>query len=100
VLILIAVCALTVSVTTRYSSPVGVSAHAITTRHKHSSHEISRQRLTKDAATWMPALASSVMLQAPTFSPRVAPAGPSISTSLLLDKSLYIRPPPTSKSLA
>src|SRR5271155_3509187 len=98
VVILVAVCALTISVATRYCSPVSVSAQTVRTLHKHSSQETGHQRLTKDAATWMPTLVCSVILQAPTFYPRVAPAGPPLP-SVLLERSLYTRPPPHTESL-
>lgn len=96
--ILIAVCALTVSVATRYYSPVSVSAPTIKTLQSHSLRETSRQRLTKDAATWVPTLVCSVTLQPPTFYPRVAPAGPLVP-SVLLERSLYTRPPPRAEFL-
>lgn len=91
--ILIAVCALTVSVATRYCSSVSASAQTIKTLQNHSLRETTRQHLTKDAATWMPTLVCSVTLQAPTFYPRIAPAGPPPS-SVLRERSLYTRPPP------
>ncbi|MFZ1005702.1 MAG: hypothetical protein WAN65_02620 [Candidatus Sulfotelmatobacter sp.] len=97
-IVVIAVCALTVSVATRYCYAGSSSAHATATLHKHSSPQTARQRLSKDAATWIPPVFSPAVLQAATFYPRVAPAGPPIP-GLLLEKSLYNRPPPSSASL-
>ena len=99
VVVLFAVCALTVSVTTRYTLSRGVSDNSVKTVRKHVSPEQSRQRLLKNAATWMPPVVSSSVLQAPTFYPRIAPAGPPIPR-LFFEQNLYNRPPPSSKFLA
>jgi hypothetical protein len=96
-IVVIAVCALTVSVATRYCYAGSSSAHATTTLHKHSSPQTT-QRLSKDAATWIPPVFFSANLQAATFYPRVALAGPPIP-GLFFEKSLYNRPPPSSASL-
>src|ERR1700721_634400 len=92
IVIFLAVTALAVSVATRYCS-VQNSSYSVRTLHKHSSPEQSRQRLTKSAANWMPQVMQDGVLQAPTSYPRIAPAGPPIPT-VLLDTSLYNRPPP------
>src|ERR1700722_19416843 len=92
IVIFVAVSALTVSVATRYCSAYSGSYPA-RTLHKHSSPEQSRQRLTKNAANWMPQVTQAGVLQPPTSYPRVAPVGPPIPT-VLLDTSLYNRPPP------
>src|SRR5579864_2357929 len=91
--IVLAVSALTVSVATRYCAPQGSSAYAVKTLHKHSSPEQIRQRLTKSAVTWMPQVLQTGILQAPTSYPRIAPAGPPMP-NVLLETSLYNRPPP------
>jgi hypothetical protein len=96
-IVVIAVCALTVSVATRYCYAGSSAAHATTTVHKHSS-PTARQRLSKDAATWVPPVFLPAILEATTFYPRVAPAGPPIP-GLFFEKSLYNRPPPSSASL-
>lgn len=87
-----AVTSLAVSVATRYCSPQG-SSYSVKTLHKHSSPEQIRQRLTKSAANWMPQVMQAGGLQAPTSYPRIAPAGPPLP-SVLLETSLYNRPPP------
>jgi hypothetical protein len=95
VIILIVVCALAVSVATRYSSDARASASRSKSLHQHSSPEFGRQRLTKDAAAWVPPVIISTALLTPSFYPRVSPAGPPID-GLQFEKSLYNRPPPSS----
>ena len=53
-----------------------------------------RQHMDRDAIRWAAPAAKVKVSQAPAFYPRVAPAGPPLPT-LLLEKSLYNRPPPT-----
>jgi len=76
--ILLLVCTLAVSVATRYCSPGASSAFALKSLHKHASPQTSRQRLTKDAATWMPPIACSAVLHPPASYSQIAPSGPSI----------------------
>src|ERR1700736_2494133 len=92
VVVFFAVTALAVSVATRYCFPQA-SSYSVKTLHRHSAPEQSRQRLTKSAANWIPQVTQSGVLQAPTSYPRIAPDGPPIP-SLLLETSLYNRPPP------
>jgi len=92
--VLLAVCSLTLSVATRYSSPWDGSSGAVKTVRTNSSPEAKRQRLAKNAADWMPPVACFGVLQSPTFYPRVAPAGPPVP-SLRFDESLSNRPPPS-----
>lgn len=92
--VVLAVAALTVSVATRYCAPQSSSAYAVKTLHKHSSPEQIRQRLTKNAVNWMPQVVQTGILQAPTSYPRIAPAGPPMP-NVLLETSLYNRPPPS-----
>ena len=91
--VLLAVCSLAVSVATRYSSSRSISSQAVKTVRTHTSPEATRQRLTK-IATWTPPVFSDSVLQVPSFYPRMAPAGPP-APSLLLEESLFTRPPPT-----
>jgi hypothetical protein len=93
--VLIAVCSLTVSLATRYSSPEGTSAAAVVTVHNVFPPTSSRQRLMKGTAAWHPPVIQSALLDPTTFYPRIAPAGP-LMPSVLFDKSLYNRPPPFS----
>jgi hypothetical protein len=92
--VLLAVFALTVSVATRYCARQGSSPYAVKTLHKHSSPEQARQRLTKNAVNWMPQVVQARILQAPSSYPRIAPAGPPMP-NVLLETSLYNRPPPS-----
>ena len=94
IVVLLAVSSLTVSVATRYCSPASSNSYSVKTLHKHSSPERSRQRLTKSSTNWITPVVRTAVLEAPTSYPRIAPAGPPIP-SVLLEKSLYNRPPPS-----
>jgi hypothetical protein len=94
VVVLLAVFALVVSVATRYCSPQSSAKYSTSSVHRHASPEPARQRMTKGASNWMPSVARSYALQAPTPYPRIAPAGPPIP-GVILEKSLYNRPPPS-----
>lgn len=93
--IALAVCALTASVTTRYTSSPTLAAHALKTAQHHSSIEKSRQRLTKDAMYWLPPYVESALFLPPVPAVRVLPV-----KSTLLDpffsEALHNRPPPAS----
>ena len=96
-IVLIAVCALTVSVATRYDSPVASDAK-VSILQSQTAWEPGIQRLLNNAATWVPPVIISVLLQDPGFYPHVAPSRP-IFRSVLLESDLYNRPPPTRNSL-
>jgi len=88
--IVLAICGLTVSLATRtfrLMVPQGATAQSA------DSHAM-RQHLDRDAAQWAPPVPVLGTLQAPVFYPRVAPAGPPIP-SVLFDESLSNRPPPS-----
>jgi hypothetical protein len=57
------------------------------------SLQAMRQHLDRDAVRWTAPVAKIAVAQAPTFYPRVAPAGPPLPT-LLVEENLYNRPPP------
>jgi hypothetical protein len=81
---------LVVSLATRtfhQTVPQGVVAHANTA-------QAVRQHMVRDAARWVPPIFIYTTQQAPVFYPRVAPAGPPLPTLLLIEESLYNRPPP------
>jgi hypothetical protein len=59
-----------------------------------SSPQAMRQHMDRDAVRWAAPVATLAVAQAPTFYPRVTPVGPPLPT-LLLEESLYNRPPPT-----
>lgn len=92
--VLLAVCSLTVSVATRYNAPE-IAASATKSLQKHSSQEPGRQRLTNNAATWMPPFLVSAVRYALAPYSRVAIARPDIP-NLFYISSLYYRPPPSS----
>ena len=96
-IVLIAVCALTVSVATRYGSAVASDAK-VSVLQSQSSWEPGIQRLLNNAATWIPPVITYVLLQDPGYSPHVALSRP-IFRSILLESDLYNRPPPTRSSL-
>jgi hypothetical protein len=88
--IILAICGLTVSLATRtfrLTIPQGVTAQSA---HSHAM----RQHMDRDAAPWAPPAPTLTTLQAPVFYPRVAPSAPPIS-SVPFDESLSNRPPPS-----
>jgi hypothetical protein len=88
--IVLAICGLTVSLATRtfrLTIPHGVTARST------DSHAM-RQHLDRDAAQWAPPVPLLSALQAPVFYPHVAPAGPKLPAALF-DESLSNRPPPS-----
>jgi len=93
IIVFFAVTAVAVSVATRYCSPQA-SSYAVKTLHKHSSPEQSRQRLNSSATNWMPQVLQAGILPAPPSYPRIPDLGPSLP-SVLLEPSLYNRPPPS-----
>ena len=70
----------------------GTTSHSITVQS--NSAQAMRQHMDRDAVRWAVPVATIVVSQAPTFYPRVAPAGPPLPT-LLLEENLYNRPPPS-----
>lgn len=98
VVVLVAVCALTVSVATRYCS-LGSSLASTASVQKQSPPEPGRQRLLKSAPAWQPPVVSSALLWAPTFYARVVPARPT-APSVVFEEWLYNRPPPSSDTLS
>jgi hypothetical protein len=97
--VFVAVCSLTVSVATRYSTPLDTSSPTVKTVQTHTTPEAKRQRLAKDpAAQWAPPVVCFRVLRSPSFYPRMSPAGPPIP-GLFFEESLYNRPPPLFPSL-
>lgn len=91
---MVAVCALTVSLATRFVSFESASTPGVTTVHHHVSPAPSRQRLLGTATAWNAPLICDNALDSTTSYGRIAPAGPRIP-SVLFEKSLYNRPPPS-----
>jgi hypothetical protein len=99
VIVLVAICSLTVNLVTRYYSPaLGTPSQTVKAVRTNTSADASRQRLAKDGAHWLPPTAYIDIRRVPTFYPRVAPAGPLV-TSLFSEQNLYNRPPPSVESL-
>jgi len=59
-----------------------------------SNAQAVRQHMDRDGVNWVPPVPVLTVLEVPTFYPYVAPAGPPLAT-VLFDKSLYNRPPPS-----
>ena len=93
VVVLVAICSLTVSLATRYCSPVGSSVYSTRAVAKPSSTDVQRQRLAKNAENWIAPVLCSAVLQTTTAYPRIDPAAPLIPNVLFAD-ALYNRPPP------
>jgi hypothetical protein len=98
VLILVAVCSLTISLATRYNDCASTPSISVKYVTIHSSAQ-KRQHLDKDAARWVTPVERFAILEVSTFYPRFAPSGPPVH-ALLLDQSLYNRPPPSPASLS
>ena len=97
--VLTATLALAISLATRYSSAGSAPTSAVKSSHSYSSQPPGRQRLTKDAANWVPPTIDSVALQAPARPARVPSIGSAIPNPSFAS-SLYYRPPPISPSLS
>lgn len=89
-LVTLAIIALTVSLATRtlhLSAPHGTAVQS-------SSASAMRQHMDRDSVRWVDPVPVFAAFEAPTFYPFVAPAGTPLGV-LLLDQSLYNRPPPS-----
>jgi hypothetical protein len=94
VVVLFAAISLTVSLATRYGAPHGLSSSDATAVQKAVSPEPGRQRLLKNAATWMPPVIGSAILDVPEPRTRTIPSSPLI-VEAIFEKNSYNRPPPT-----
>jgi len=97
-IVLVAVCSLTVSLATRYYAPLSIASQTIKSVHTHASADAKKQRLAKDAIDWAPPLSRTDVLRIPTFYAVAIPPIPQIP-NLFLQYSLYNHPPPFSKIL-
>jgi hypothetical protein len=91
--VVLAVCALTVKLATRFDAFCSASTPAVTTVQQHVSRAPNRQRLMTTAMAWNAPLVRASLLDTTTSYPRIAPAGPP-APSALFEQSLYNRPPP------
>ena len=92
--VLCAVCTLTIHVATRYCFTRGLPNSTVNTVQKDTSPRLGRQRMTKTAELWLAPLVLEALLDPPASYPRIAPAGPPLP-GLVVENSLYNRPPPS-----
>lgn len=97
IVVLVAVCALTVNVATRYGSSAGFSTPTVRATVKATSAHAQRQRLAKDAANWITPVSSASPLRTPASTPRIALERAPIPSIFFAD-ALYNRPPPSAQS--
>jgi hypothetical protein len=95
--VLLAVCTLTLSVTTRYGKSQAAPDRSYTVVAKVHSWTPGLQRLLNNASTWIPPVVIAAILQKPGYSPHISKPIPMVS-SVLLEENLYNRPPPSSLS--
>jgi hypothetical protein len=93
-IVILAVCALAVSLATRYGSPVDLSSHKVKRVESQTSTDSTRQRLTKNAANWIPPVLAFVVQQASVSYRRIAAVSVP-PPNLLVAQKLYTRPPPS-----
>ena len=89
-IIVLAILSLTISVATRTFG--GTLSHA--SEVQSNATQTMRQHLDRDAFQWAPPVVVLTNLEPSTFYPHFAPAGPPLP-NLLVDESLYNRPPPS-----
>jgi hypothetical protein len=97
--VLMAVCSLAISVATRYSSPETAPATSAKASRCSSLQEHGRQRLTKDAADWIPPVIVSWALEKPASYPPVVAEKPAAANPSFASV-LFYRPPPFSDFLS
>lgn len=88
-IIVLAICGLTISLSTR---TFRLTIPRVVTVQSNAPQAI-RQHLDRDAIRWLPFSPVLTSLQAPTFDPHLAQAGPPLP-AILFHESLYNRPPP------
>ena len=92
-IVLVAICALTVSVATRFGSPLASGRNTAVIENQ-SCWEPSLQHLLDNAATWIPPAVATAIFYHPNYHPHTTPSRPMVS-SVVLEKNLYNRPPPS-----
>jgi hypothetical protein len=93
VVIVIAICSLTVSLATRFWTPWSSQSHNVRSAD-HRPAEAKRQHLNKDATQWI-APQASFSVRATVVATQLIPVRP-LDATRLFDQSLYNRPPPSS----
>lgn len=89
----LAVCALTVKLTTRFEAFDSAATPGIVTVQQHTSPAPNRQRLMGTATAWSAPIVRVSLLDSTSSYTRIAPAGPPVP-SAIFEQSLYNRPPP------
>jgi hypothetical protein len=97
--IVLAVGSLTLKLATRYYSPGDGSSVTVKSFRTDAAPDVKKQRLAKNTATWMSPVSSFLALQVPRSYLSIASVQPAVR-SLICDKSLYNRPPPTVPTLS
>ncbi|HXZ32344.1 MAG TPA: hypothetical protein VEH30_08685 [Terriglobales bacterium] len=97
VLIVVVICSLTLSVTTRFSNVISSPTHTAKMVDGRSV-EPKRQHLNRDAIRWLPPVVSSTVLVCVRLHPPIEPTGPSLPKDTFYE-TLYNRPPPSAISL-
>ncbi|HEY1676619.1 MAG TPA: hypothetical protein VGG04_02830 [Candidatus Sulfotelmatobacter sp.] len=90
-IVLIAVCALTISVATRYGFTQGPPKGTVA--QKHHSLTPGLQRLLNNAATWIPPVVEAAIFRNSGQYRHIAPSDSPVA-SVVLERQLYNRPPP------
>jgi hypothetical protein len=90
--VLLLVSSLVANVATRYSSATHLQT-AQSSIQKNDSSFSHRQRLTKDAFTWVPALVLIAQVETPAYICRAIPLQPDLP-ALISFNNLFNRPPP------
>jgi hypothetical protein len=96
-LIVIAIASLTLSLATRFWTPINSPVHTAKSLD-HRSLAPKRQHLNLDAVRWVTPIASTSLFKPVTLYRRIAPPEPEIPDHLFADV-LYNRPPPPAESL-
>ncbi len=94
-MVLVAVCALTIYVATRYDRCMQASDQHHTVVTHPESWTPGLQRLLNNAATWVPPLVCAAIFEDTGYQRHVPQPAARVS-SLLLETDLYYRPPPAS----
>jgi hypothetical protein len=94
VLIVIAICSLTLSVATRFWSPCTSQSYIVKSLGRRPAQP-ARQHLDRDASKWIAPNPDLSLIEPGTIEIRSVPASPQLPKHLFID-SLYNRPPPSS----
>jgi len=93
---MVAICALTISLATRYYTPASSHPHMVKVERRSLDPE--RQHLAKDATRWMAPVAEFTLLDSAIVYPYISFSTPLFSNDLFAE-SFYTRPPPSSAIL-